>query len=334
MKYIGNLQDTKEFTVTDEYIYCSGNNLHVYNNLLKLVYTINCQCFTVEKFGNNVLFQIENGQSMYLIRGACHSNIAREKYYLFRNIISSETIFILRDDDLITQFDYNLQEIKTHSIGRFPKMIFSNKTIRLPNLSIVCCDLDSNIQLWQHSFSELLPPIQTADNLFQNGNMIIHNGCLYFSLFENNRHLNTATICIDIETGKVENIFKGFAGNLSLFGNNIGIVSNTTIQILNTKSNSIIIKDYPELLQKEKIYLGWNSFLISEDELMYFIGNGQGMGSHVGIIDLKTDELVWLHGLNPNKEIYEVAARDIKISDDRLYVHCSDNTLHIFENEK
>jgi hypothetical protein len=53
----------------------------------------------------------------------------------------------------------------------------------------------------------------------------------------------------------------------------------------------------------------------------------------MGIIDLNADKLVWLHALNPDKETYDVAVRDFKVSDNRLYVHCSDNTLHIYEKE-
>ena len=180
----------------------------------------------------------------------------------------------------------------------------------------------------QHSFSELLTPIQTTNDLFQNGNIIVHNGYLYFSLFENNRHWNTATVCINIETGKIENIFKGFAGNLILFGDKIGVVSNETVQILHTKTHKIEIIDVSPILRSNKLQASWNGNFFTEDGLIYFCGNNK-----VGIIDLNAHELLWQNSFEISDTEYNINRQvmDIQLHNNRFYVHCSDNTLHIFE---
>ncbi|MFN8436969.1 MAG: hypothetical protein U0V72_04940 [Cytophagales bacterium] len=187
--------------------------------------------------------------------------------------------------------------------------------------------------LWQHSFPELLESEQGDDFIFQNGNIVVHDGKLYFSLFERNRHLNNVTVCIDIETGKIEKKYKGFAGNLTLFNNKIAIAGDKVVEILDLKTHSIYKKDYSNYLGSDKLSISWNSFKVTEDELFYFIASDHRQGSYIGIIDLKTDELIWLYALNPDKETYDIGALDFKLSDNRMYVHCSDNTLHIFEKE-
>ena len=252
----------------------------------------------------------------------------KEKKYLFGQYRDSENKYWVFVN--AKQFSVE-QKYKITIENRYLLLISDFSFIFKDNEKILLKRLDNNVVLWQHSFSELLPPIQTADNLFQNGNMIIHNGCLYFSLFENNRHLNTATICIDIETGKVENIFKGFAGNLSLFGNNIGIVSNETVQILNTETNKIETLNVSSILKPHNLSISWNGNIFTEDGLLYFRGD-----SKVGIIDLDAKELLWHTSFDISKLEYNINQQimDIQLHSEKLYIHCSDNTLHIFENEK
>jgi hypothetical protein len=322
---ISNISNNILYCIIDNQlnIYYAFNSKNVIDFDSKSIYVVNNYLFS----GKNFFYNPINNQICKInkLDGYYYMNIYCDYCLIFTNTNDRYILYSLANDEIISTIPF----FEDSSIC----LLLENCFIVRGKNFYSCYDIKSIKKLWQHSFSDLLPPIQTASDLFQNGNMIVHNGYLYFSLFENNRHLNTATVCIEIETGKIVNIYKGFSGNLTLFGNKIAVAGGQTVEILNTKTSEIIIKNYTSLLMPERLNIGWNSFKITEEGLMYFMANGIGMDSDIGIIDLNTDELLWLHALNPDKETYNISARDFKVDGNRLYVHCSDNTLHIFEKE-
>ena len=301
----------------------------------KLETLINKKIYWFSILKKQVIYQLENGGDLF---GLWNNNKKEGKYYLSSSILFDDNALILDKKNENTKLYetillYQDLSVKTINLTYFPDKIIDNNTYTYIALNTLFIYTFNNELLWQHSFSDLFETEQGAEFIFQNGNIIIHNGKLFFSLFENNRHYNTATFAIEIETGKVVNMYKGFAGNLTLFNNKIAVAVNEELRILNLDNNEITTRTF-SFLKEKNITIGWNDFQISEDEKLYFIGNDHKQGTHFGIIDLQKDELLWLHSPNKNDKTCKVSIRDFKISDNRVFLHYSDNTLHIFEEEK
>lgn len=332
---IKSIDNVEEFEILNDRV-CIGNNneITVYDKFFNILNKVNAGAFYMVKFCSNIVIQPkEDKRDRVIIINENHNHRLLDNIILLKNYIDKDFIYILDSNHTIGKYDCKLNKIGEYkNIGRFPKKIFNNYYIRLSD-NISCYTIQNNQTLWQHSFSDLFETEQGAEFIFQNGNIIIHNGKLFFSLFENNRHYNTATFAIEIETGKVVNMYKGFAGNLTLFNNKIAVAVNEELRILNLDNNEITTRTF-SFLKEKNITIGWNDFQISEDEKLYFIGNDHKQGTHFGIIDLQKDELLWLHSPNKNDKTCKVSIKDFKISDNRVFLHYSDNTLHIFEEEK
>jgi len=329
------IDNVEVFEILDGHIYI-GNSKEIlnYNENFNTINKVDIGVFHMRKFCNNILIQPkeeEKRESIFIVN---KDNKLLENEILLKSFIDKDNIYILGSNRNICKYDNDLNKVEEYNnLGKFPSLFINNYYVKILSNTIFCYKLKNNEILWQHSFSELLEAEQGDDFIFQNGNIVVHNGKIYFSLFENNRHLNTVTVCIDVETGKIEKKYKGFAGNLTLFSNKIAIAGDKVVEILDLETQTVLKKDYSKYLETDNLSISWNSFKISEDEMFYFIASDYRQGSYIGIIDLKTDELIWLHALNPDKEIYDIGALDFKVSENRMYVHCSDKSLYIFEKE-
>ncbi len=328
MREIKSIEDIEQFEILNRKLYAiKPNKLIIFNAFFKIIEEKLIDTLCLKIFDNNVLLQPNEKEKVKIIN--C-KNKQIDDVILMNSFIDKDSLYILNSNRNISKFDKNFNIVQEYKgIGRFPKLFIDKYYIKLSYNSIICYELKTNKLCWQHNSSVFLK----GENVYQYGDVIVYEGILYVYLADHNNHNNKATLAIDINTGEIKNIFKDFAGYLTLYNYKIATVRGQKVQILNTKNQRIITKDYSNLLSDTNLEFSWNRFKISEDELLYFIANDHRQGSHIGIIDLKTDELLWLYNLNPNKDTYDIAVLDFKFSDNRLFVHCSDNSLYIFEQD-
>ncbi|MBV7441487.1 hypothetical protein KRX57_08640 [Weeksellaceae bacterium TAE3-ERU29] len=179
--------------------------------------------------------------------------------------------------------------------------------------------------IWQHSFSDLLE----GEEIKQHGEIIIHKGILYIYLADKRNNKNTATIAIDVETGEIKNKYKGFAGKLFLYKDKLYTAGYYKVQILDIETEQISEIDFTDILKPKDLQIHWNNFIV-ENDYIYFIDGHWATTNKMGILDLKNKQLVWETSIEINDGINN-NIREIKISGNRLYAHCSDKSLHIFE---
>ncbi|MBV7441488.1 hypothetical protein KRX57_08645 [Weeksellaceae bacterium TAE3-ERU29] len=192
---------------------------------------------------------------------------------------------------------------------------------------VFLCD-DKMNKLWQHNFLDLLK----GEEIKQHGEIIVHKGILYIYLADKRNNKNTATIAIDAETGEIKNKYKGFAGKLFLYKDKLYTAGYYKVQILDIETEQISEIDFTDILKPKDLQIHWNNFIV-EDDYIYFIDGHWATTNKMGILDLKNRKLAWETSIEINDGINN-NIREIKISGNRLYAHCSDKSLHIFEKEE
>lgn len=179
-------------------------------------------------------------------------------------------------------------------------------------------------EIWRLSFSELLK----NDNTESYGRMIVHKGKLYF--YASADAQNRATFCIDFDSGAVVKKLDNFAGNLFLCENKIFVASGYVIKELDTETLQAIEHDLSDELSKANLQIHWEKSIVTKDGFMFFVDGYFYTTNRFGVIDLVSNKLLW-HG---NVEIDDGVnnnIQEIKIFDNRLFVHGSDFSLNIFE---
>jgi len=328
MNTIRIIENVELFETQNGSIYAGNKaNLVVYDKYFNLIEKHDGHISYMLRYKQNILFRIGDVEITYVLNNQNITELSNTT--LMGNFIDDNYLYILCSDDLICKYSENFNLEDRYNIGRFPKLIFQDKFLRTPNKSMLCYSLDSNVQLWQYKFTDLLLGVE----IHQAGNIVIFEEKVYFYLYDN-KGSNRATVCIDTNTGEVLHTYDNFGGDLYLFGNKIGVANSKTAQVLNLDTNEITEYDFCNILQEDDLKISWNHNIFTEDGLLYFVG-GKSIftTNHLGVIDLNKQELIW-HSLieihdedNINNNI-----QDIKLVDNRLYVHCSDNTLHVFEN--
>jgi len=334
MKYIETVCCT-EFKINHKHlIYIKDGYIYIYpNNIIKGKF-IN---FTLDDFfiyaydidiNESVFYDIESLKIIF-----CNKNFLsirddvdyrKERELLFGQYRDSEKKYWVFVDSkqfsLIKKYEIT---IESRNLFLISDSLFLSKD----NEKISLKEIDRNEILWQHTYSELFE----GKEIHQYGNMVVHNEKLFIYLADNKDSQNVATISLDINSGKILDIYKGFAGNLFLNANKLYVASYETVKILDLETNQITELDFTDILKQNGLQIHWNHFLV-EDNLLYFADGNWATTNKLGIIDLDSRELLWHTEININDDINKNII-DIKVLGNRLYVHCSDDTLHIFEND-
>jgi hypothetical protein len=204
-----------------------------------------------------------------------------------------------------------------------PQVFILDKIIRTPNNSMFCYMLDSNDLLWHHRYSDLLE----GERVHQVGNILVHNNILYISLSDWEK--GDGTFCININTGEIVKrlmtlgfIQKENGTVYSPYGYEI-----KTVNTNDFKTKIVEIED----LKKTNLFINKSRWIV-KGNLLYFVDGDIMPTNRTGIIDLETNKLVWQTELQINGGINN-EIREIRVQNNRLYAHCADNTLHIFEED-
>lgn len=290
------------------------------------------ECEIIERWGTNFLFNqaflLFDNQTKYIFN---EENI-------FSELIISDTELLVKKIDFINEkvnygiFNINNGKIHYFMIDRYDfipvQSINSGIIISLNENILSAFSISESIIIWQYSFSELLQ----GQEIKQYGNIVVYKNRLFVYLSDNKDPKNAATISIDINTGKIFNVYQGFAGNLMLSNNKLYVASYETVKILNLINNEIIEIDFADILKPLALQIHWNTSVVQGDYL-YFVDGHSYTTNKFGILDLKSRILVWYTEIKIDDDINN-NIQCIKVVDDKLYVHCSDNSLHIFEIHK
>ena len=206
------------------------------------------------------------------------------------------------------------------------KIFLENSIIQNPysTKELYAIDYETNTKKWQINFNKLLG----SDKASLNSDIVENDGKLYFFLTGTERQ---RTFCVDAETGKVLYEYYELI-SFSKIENNVlyNLSTGQLVNILDISSNIITSWDIEDLLQQEGFVRADHYRWTVHKGLIYFT---QSLGSHnakAGILDPTKRELIWKHDFDKKHG----AIGGIDASDNRIYVHTQDNTLHVFEREE
>ncbi len=157
------------------------------------------------------------------------------------------------------------------------------------------------------------------------------NGKLYFYLEDNNKIDFQATFCLDARTGNVLERFDGFGAYLKLYKNKIYATRGRKISMLDITTHKIETLEFNDVLKAADLYINGPRCVV-ENEFLYFV---DGMGrpkDRLAILNMETGQIVW-HTKIKTTDTAAKCISKIHVHNGRLFVHASDNTLHIFDRE-
>ncbi len=182
--------------------------------------------------------------------------------------------------------------------------------------------------LWEVDYKQLLQ----AGSAQQVGRIVFYKNGIYVCLKENALSDRVVTFGIDKGTGAVLCRLEGFGGNMSLVGDKIYAVGRSfELLELDPDSREIKTYDFSRILDPKNLKLNWGKWQVNPDGLFYFI-DGMRRKNRFGIIDLHKEELLEVVEIKINDGINDNIV-DLEQHEGRIYVHTSDDRLHIFERD-
>ncbi|MDD7462792.1 MAG: hypothetical protein PUK67_10070 [Prevotellaceae bacterium] len=244
--------------------------------------------------------------------------------YLFANIRTKDKV---KKGAKIEKKSFKIESTypNNYGVNGIWKVVDDKQFISICEKQIFIHSFDNEKILWQHSFSELLE----GEKIVRVGDTIIYKDFLYLCLKDSENEKNNATFCINIETGKVVNMYKGFYGFLFLKDDNIYTSYIYSVKKLSLISGEITEYSFENILKPKDLKIHWDKSTVKDNKL-YFVDFKIYSTNRMGIIDMEKCELIWQKDFEINNGINN-NIQEIRLVENRLYVHCSDNTLHIFE---
>jgi hypothetical protein len=230
-------------------------------------------------------------------------------------------------------YAYNLQtnkndlEINDYDGGY---LLILNNIIQLnfPKRNFLTCHpLSTGEEKWRLNFDALLGIAETR--LY--GDILEDKERLFFFLSEVQAGVG-ATFCISLETGEVLQKIESFGGWLQLVDGQLYVLGRKELKILNPDTFEKTVVDFSAILAPHDWQFTWNKYVI-KDHYLYFINENVGGGgtATVGILDIRTQDLVWYTDIEIEAGKYWIA--EIRVQDNRLYVLTQGGTLYVYEYE-
>jgi hypothetical protein len=333
------LKDVFLFEETSTTLFLSRKNklTILYKDLLRCK-ELYLNIFYMLKFGKFILVQQEESNKTIIIDGGLREI---DESILIKNYIDKTNIYILSTNNSTTKFDSEINLCNTFKIGRFPRLIYNNKFLRTPNSKLECYYLDNVILIWQKDINQLLD----SNDVTQTGEIIPYKDKIFIYLYDNED--KRATIALDVETGNELFRTSEFMGYIRLQEDKIYALYEKSVSILDPETYQIRKIDLSEELAvldkrcEEYFDLGESldytirrfNFSPTIYEVHYpYLYFAQERGAQVGIVNLETEKLEW-HALMDIDYPINPVVMDIRACENRLYVHCADKTLHVFEKE-
>ncbi|MCM0667756.1 hypothetical protein [Flavobacterium tyrosinilyticum] len=324
MQFLNKYNEVKKFQIIKNDVYT------IFNNNLRVIEEFND---TIINFNSDDLFIVNDklfsDENFYYDTKKKETSIIDQLSNYYYNGIHYNNYLVFTNQELVI---YSLEESAV--IRKIPFfedsslfLMFKDSFLSRGNDFYSFYDLDTLKKIWQYSFSELLQ----GEDVRQYGNTLIYENKIFMYLVDDKNPKKVATISMDINSGAVVNVYQDLAGNLMLLNDRIYVASYELIKVLDLNSNEIIELDFKDILTPLKLSIHWNTSVVYGDYL-YFVDGHSYTTNKLGVLDLKLKKLVWNGEIKIQDEINNNIQK-IKIVDGRLYVHCSDNTLHVFQIE-
>jgi hypothetical protein len=346
-KFVGVNQECS-FVVKNNNIYTSINEQFYKYNILtnskEKLLDKNIYWFVL--LNNNILiYQYENGSSLFLLKDNNETYEIYGKYYLYSSLIINNNEILIDKKNIETK-RYEIVTVvndyirKTNLIYFPDKIINENLYVYIALNTLHIYSFEGSI-VWQHGFDKLLK----SKDVTQTGEIISYKNKLFIYLYDNED--KRATIALDVETGNELFRTSDFMGYIRLQEDRIYALYGKSVSILNPETYQIRKIDLSEELAvldercEEYVDLGESldytirrfNFSPTIYEVHYpYLYFAQERGAQVGIVNLETEKLEWHAFMDIDYPVNPVVM-DIKACENRLYVHCADKTLHVFEKE-
>ena len=322
IQFLDKIENIKQFLIVDGVLFLlSDHKLRIIDEILGTkiidfksdsIYEVNENIFSARNFYYDTTLKknivLEGMKNYYFTNDFYEDNL------LFSNL--DMVLYSLKDQKILTHLPFN----EDYGIYKVLDNKFIGRGDDFYNLFTF-----NNELLWQHSFSDLLE----GEKIVQVGDTIIYKDFLYLCLKDSENEKNNATFCINIETGKVVNMYKGFYGFLFLKDDNIYTSYIYSVKKLSLISGEITEYSFENILKPKDLKIHWDKSTVKDNKL-YFVDFKIYSTNRMGIIDMEKYELIWQKDFEINDGINN-NIQEIRLVENRLYVHCSDNTLHIFE---
>jgi hypothetical protein len=224
---------------------------------------------------------------------------------------------------------YKLEEVYPIDIGLNGvwKVINDSCFLSKTESDIAINTFVNNERLWQFKLGDLMK----GKDIKQYGEILIIDECLYLYLSDDKDSKNTATVSVNFNTGHIESMFANFGGKLTQYQGTLYVANSFTIKTLNLLSKEVKEYDLRKTLAKSNLQIHWNTYKIADDKL-FFVDGHSVTSNRLGIVDLTSMELIWEKEIKVDDDINN-NIQEIRVSNDKLFVHCSDQSLHIFEQD-
>lgn len=193
------------------------------------------------------------------------------------------------------------------------------------NEFLQCYSLNGSL-CWEIDLQKLHNSVDTR----QTGNLLLNDGKLYVVLASTIEKKHT-TYVIDEITGKVLYRFENLAGSYQILNDILYKANRYSVDRIDTRTNALIRDDFEDILKPEKLWIHDDTSILTKDELLYFYDGATIGGNRIGVLDLKSHQLLWQAKLKIKSRYKSI--RSMQLHEDILYVHADDDILHVFEKE-
>jgi hypothetical protein len=214
----------------------------------------------------------------------------------------------------------NILWTSNYSIPFLAKTINSNRGILYGfSTKIVCVSLDNGKVQWSIDVREIFQEekLDVVDVNVTKGLLFIFCRTAY----------DAFTLCMDMYTGEVIRKINEVKSELKEFNGNLYCVKGfDKIGKLNQDDFTLEIFDYSQILRPIDMTIRSSNFYISGENYLFFVDGGAIPKNRFGVIDMNNGKLVHT----------ETFARSLLIGNldvrgNRIFVHTSDNELHVYE---
>ncbi len=267
---------------------------------------------------NNTLFVSIKHNETFIKNNVFYYYILEDNYEAFVDLAKVDNIIFLTDEKKIITikreagYKLFLKNLLIQIVSKKDNIIKANSISLQGKL------------IWQTHFKNLCG----VDTVYPQNEVLESNEKLYIVI--SSQGGRKGLFVIDLKTGKEigfykDLVFRPFKDNdsiyISTYQNKFCRIDSKTDKIVEYELNEIVKKNGFESLHDHR-------FCVSNN-ILYFT---QTLGSKVaklGVIDLNNQTMVYKYDFPKESG----AIGSIQVSNERIYVHTQDNTLHIFQKE-
>jgi outer membrane protein assembly factor BamB len=304
-----------------------NNNLFYLNTTNELVFNnkkLNTDVISFRIFNNKLFCQKKDEIEILDFQGNCISKF-QGIFSLFDSYITNNFFYILKEevenDYYYYYFDKDLILKKVKWVNRFVSIIFNNIVLSVKQKDLYCNDSIKGDGIWQTSFKDLAQ----CETVYTYSELLESNQKIYFQLQSENRK---GIFCIDIHTGK----------EIALYSEGYGFLVQDEHYVYTSKYENILCKINPKTNECEEWDVdkliksnGFDSIsdhrCVAQDGKLYFTQTLGDTKAKLGVLNTLNKTLIFKHEFEPKNG----GISSIQVSEDRIFIHTQDNTLHIFD---